>query len=148
MLRDTIVTKYREDSNGVLYHYDTVRSLWISINREDLVFTRNFKKIVENQYLQSNSIYSLNNGFLINNTSRIVQILASVKEDTTGTLQIEVLRSGSITSISTVILSSQSTYSDSTVNFLLNSNDILQCKVVSGEFSYPIVTVTVAKSFS
>lgn len=113
-----------EVKNGVLYIYDDIRSKWLSVNRQTLVFGRN--GVAGNQYLSyMGGGMSSDSGYRPSNSATIVSM--SVQTSTSDDYSIDIRKNDTLTGIASLSVSGSDNAGEITTDVNLTIGDFLQC---------------------
>jgi len=83
MLKDVIIDRLKT-VDGITYSYDSVRSKWLSVGKNHILYGINHKNINTSRWFAvSNGIYSNNIGFQIPDNGTITRVTFQSKNPTT-----------------------------------------------------------------
>ena len=138
--------KFLQNGNGVLTYFDSSRNLWLSVNRDTLIFGINHDMISGKRFMSMISGASNNSGYVAFRTGIITAISANCKESVNTYFRI-IKNNDLVHDYLNLYLNDQISNSidNLTVNFA--NSDVLQCliDVDPGSYvSYPTIQLEIA----
>ncbi len=146
MLRDTVEKPRTQTYNGILYHYDSSRSKWLSYSRQLIGFGIHHKNISHPQFMKmSGGVNSRVSGYSLVREAVITSVTIQTKS-ISANCDFKLQKNGTGLDVTTFNLTGVSSLSLDNLNIDLNKDDWIQmlASPVVGITNYPELLIELA----
>jgi len=128
-------------TDGILYAYDDSRSKWLSVDRNEISWARNYS-LTTNEYLRAHSSPSSNNGYRMIRDATITAIAAQT--NASGSWSLLILKNDGVVSIAFITLSSETGKHATNINVDVDEGDFIQAYCLGSNINHPLGSIEFA----